>query len=112
MSFIGPGNFIGIGNNLNNVITGGAGGDRGLIGGVGNDTLNGRAGSDVLNGGTGIDIMSGGPDNDIYFVDNVADKVHDAKRRRQRYRLCQCKLCSGRRGRRSSSCAPMPARPD
>jgi Ca2+-binding RTX toxin-like protein len=77
MLFIGPGNFIGIGNNLNNVIVGGAGDDR-LLGGVGNDTLNGRAGNDVLNGGVGADVMAGGADNDTYFVDNVADKVHDA----------------------------------
>lgn len=77
MIFIGSGDFIGAGNNLNNVITGGAGNDR-LIGGAGNDALNGRAGNDVLNGGTGVDAMSGGADNDIYFVDNPLDKVNEA----------------------------------
>ena len=76
LAFIGAGNFIGTGNNLNNFIAGGAGNER-LFGNAGNDTLVGGAGTDTLNGGIGIDVMSGGPDNDTYFVDNSADKVNE-----------------------------------
>ncbi|MBD2496754.1 calcium-binding protein [Nostoc sp. FACHB-280] len=41
----------------------------------GNDTLLGLAGNDTIDGGTGQDTMTGGLDNDIYIVDNSADKV-------------------------------------
>ncbi|MGO7505399.1 RTX toxin, partial [Rhizobium johnstonii] len=57
--------FTGTGNDLDNVITGGAAIDT-LSGGVGNDTLNGGAGADRLIGGEG---------NDIYIVDNAGDLV-------------------------------------
>jgi serralysin len=77
LTFVGAGNFIGTGNNLNNSIAGSAGNDR-LFGNAGNDTLVGGAGTDTLNGGVGIDIMSGGLDNDTCFVDNSADKVNEA----------------------------------
>jgi Ca2+-binding RTX toxin-like protein len=43
--FTGPGNVTGIGNALNNQLTGGSG----------NDFLTGNAGADTLTGGTGID---------------------------------------------------------
>ena len=52
----GSGNFTGIGNALNNVITGGFGNDS-LAGGSGNDTIDGGAGNDVIKGG---DATSGG----------------------------------------------------
>lgn len=56
LTFTGTGAFSGVGNALNNVITGGAG----------NDTLDGGAGADRLVGGLG---------NDTYYVDNVGDAV-------------------------------------
>lgn len=59
------------GNELNNTITGGGGGDV-LDGGGGNDTLIGGEGSDQLSGNTGIDILKGGKGDDIYDVDLVA----------------------------------------
>ncbi|WP_085706162.1 peroxidase family protein [Pseudomonas sp. B8(2017)] len=59
LTFTGVGNFIGGGNALNNVITGGAG----------NDLLNGAAGADRLVGGLG---------NDTYVVDNAGDVVVEA----------------------------------
>ncbi|MGG7576387.1 M10 family metallopeptidase C-terminal domain-containing protein [Rhizobium sp. Nf11,1] len=62
---IGSGAFAGTGNNLNNIITGGAAIDN-LSGGGGDDTLNGGAGADTLIGGTG---------NDTYIVDNASDVV-------------------------------------
>ncbi|TBG14757.1 M10 family metallopeptidase [Rhizobium leguminosarum] len=65
---IGTAAFTGTGNDLDNVITGGAAIDT-LSGGVGNDTLNGGAGADRLIGGEG---------NDIYIVDNAGDVVTEA----------------------------------
>ena len=49
-----------------------------LSGGDGNDALIGGAGNDTLNGGTGIDTMTGGGGNDVYYVDNAADRVNEA----------------------------------
>jgi Ca2+-binding RTX toxin-like protein len=93
--------FVGTGNSLNNVISGGdladtlsgllgndtlnggLGADT-LSGGDGNDTLNGGddsdtldggIGADTLNGGAGADLMTGGADNDIYVVDDAGDVV-------------------------------------
>jgi Ca2+-binding RTX toxin-like protein len=65
LTFTGAGSFTGTGNELDNVITGGAGGDT-LEGGLGNDTLDGGAGADALTGGDG---------NDTYIVDHVGDTV-------------------------------------
>ena len=59
LTFIGNGNFSGIGNALANVITGGSG----------NDTIDGRGGADVL-------IGLGG--NDIYVVNDAGDMVIEA----------------------------------
>lgn len=50
--YAGGSNFIGSGDQLDNLLTGGAKNDL-LSGGAGNDTLNGGAGNDTLNGGTG-----------------------------------------------------------
>jgi Ca2+-binding RTX toxin-like protein len=61
LTFTGAGNFTGIGNNLTNVITGGAG----------NDTL-----TDGTNApGAGGDTLIGGAGNDTYNVSNVGDVI-------------------------------------
>ncbi|MBX4914787.1 M10 family metallopeptidase, partial [Rhizobium bangladeshense] len=65
LSFVGNANFTGVGNSLDNVITGGLGDDT-LSGGAGNDTLNGTWGNDSLAGGTG---------NDIYVVYDDGDTI-------------------------------------
>jgi Ca2+-binding RTX toxin-like protein len=57
LSYIGVGGFLGIGNGLANVITGGAGNDT-LNGGAGDDMLVGGGGADALNGGDGVDTAS------------------------------------------------------
>lgn len=70
-----------IGNALDNLIDGTASPVRlNLVGGAGADTLKGAVGvlgnyADTLDGGTGADIMAGDDGSDIYFVDNVGDKV-------------------------------------
>jgi Ca2+-binding RTX toxin-like protein len=46
-----------------------------LIGNALGNTLYGNAGNDWLDGGTGGDEMRGGAGNDIYFVDDVGDRV-------------------------------------
>ena len=66
--------LTGIGNGLANVITGNDAANT-LSGGLGNDTLFGQGGNDILNGGIGVDFMAGGVGNDVYFVDNVDDRV-------------------------------------
>lgn len=58
----------------NNTLTGTALGDL-LQGLAGNDVLKALAGNDTLDGGTGADTMYGGAGNDIFIVDNTADKV-------------------------------------
>ncbi|ANM22118.1 serralysin-like metalloprotease domain-containing protein [Rhizobium sp. N941] len=68
LTYIGTAAFVGIGNSLDNTITGGAASDT-LSGGDGNDTLNGGAGADRLIGGTG---------DDTYVVDNAGDLVTEA----------------------------------
>jgi Ca2+-binding RTX toxin-like protein len=70
----GSADFVGIGNDLDNTITSGAGDDI-LLGGAGDDVLAGGAGDDVLDGGTGIDLMAGGTGDDVYLLDNSADVV-------------------------------------
>ena len=57
--------------------SGGTGNDR-LFGGAGNDSLSGGAGNDRHDGGSGADNMSGGAGDDIYYVDNVGDRVTDS----------------------------------
>ena len=56
-----PANFVGVGNDLNNVI----------IGNAGNNVLSGLGGNDVLTGGTGVDALTGGSGNDT-FLDTEA----------------------------------------
>ncbi|MBY5359431.1 RTX toxin, partial [Rhizobium leguminosarum] len=68
LSFAGLGIFVGTGNNLDNMITGG----------VAADTLSGGAGNDVLNGGAGADSLIGGEGDDTYIVDHAGDVVTEA----------------------------------
>lgn len=69
------------GNDLINVLTGGAGADT-LYGHLGNDTLFGGAGNDTLNGGTGNDQLigdNGGIGNDIIDGGTGIDTVDYAR---------------------------------
>ncbi|CAD5107743.1 peroxidase family protein [Zestomonas carbonaria] len=61
----GIGNFVGTGNELGNL----------MVGGAGNDVLIGAAGNDVLIGGAGNDIMEGGSGDDTYEVTEIGDQV-------------------------------------
>jgi Ca2+-binding RTX toxin-like protein len=103
LTLTGTANLNGVGNALNNVITGndgantldgadgadtliggaasdvllgGLGNDK-LQGGLGNDTLNGGAGNDTVDGGAGADLMSGGLGNDDFIVDDLGDQVFE-----------------------------------
>jgi Ca2+-binding RTX toxin-like protein len=71
--------LTGTGNALANVIvvTAGGGNNR-LLGLGGNDTLIGTGGRDTLDGGAGADSMIGGGNDDVYVVDDIADKVVEA----------------------------------
>jgi Ca2+-binding RTX toxin-like protein len=77
---------IGIGNGLDNDLSGSAGndtlngvaGDDNLFGQAGNDSLLGGVGADYLDGGQGLDTMKGGADDDRYKVDNSGDVVSEA----------------------------------
>ncbi len=66
--------LTGVGNELDNQITGSAGGDS-LYGGAGADTLTAGSGNDVLDGGSGADSMLGGLGDDTYFIDDPHDVV-------------------------------------
>ncbi len=68
LTLTGSANLSGIGNELDNVITGNDG-DNYLFGGAGNDVLYGGAGNDTLDGGAGNDVMRGGAGDDIYYVE-------------------------------------------
>lgn len=57
-------------------LSGQAGNDM-LYGVGGDDLLIGGAGNDNLYGGTGADWMRGGLGNDVYFVDDLADRVFE-----------------------------------
>ena len=59
LTFTGSGMFVGVGNGLANMITGGADGD-------------------VLDGGLGLDTLIGGAGDDIYSVDSTADVIVEA----------------------------------
>lgn len=77
----------GIGNGLNNILhgsfinntlKGGLGNDQ-LHGDEGDDYLVGGAGNDYLEGGPGADVMSGSMGDDNYWVENVSDRVVEAR---------------------------------
>jgi trimeric autotransporter adhesin len=65
LTLTGKSGIGGVGNGLDNVITGNIGGNS-LSGGDGNDTIDGSAGADTMAGNNG---------DDIFFVDNVSDKI-------------------------------------
>ena len=80
LTYTGSGGFIGFGNALDNVITGGTGAD-GLVGDAGNDTIDGGAGAaNELIGGTGNDIyiVRAGGDTIIEFANEGTDTVQTA----------------------------------
>jgi VCBS repeat-containing protein len=58
----------GIGNDLDNQLTGNNG----------SNVLSGQSGNDTLNGGSGSDTMRGGAGDDIYIVDNSRDVTNEA----------------------------------
>ena len=62
------------GTNVRDLINGDAGANI-LKGRGGDDLLLGLGGNDTLDGGAGADDMRGGAGNDVYFVDNVGDRV-------------------------------------
>jgi Ca2+-binding RTX toxin-like protein len=72
LSFVGAGDFIGVGNGLANQLTGGAGNDQ-LYGGAGADKLNGGAGNDMLYGGGAADQLTGGAGADAFVFTSLAD---------------------------------------
>ncbi|MDQ0420022.1 serralysin [Peteryoungia aggregata LMG 23059] len=63
LTYLGSSSFVGYGNDLHNVLTGGSGANI-LDGGRGDDILYGNGGNDVLLGSTGIDTLYGGAGND------------------------------------------------
>jgi Ca2+-binding RTX toxin-like protein len=68
LTLTGSGAINGVGNALDNVITGNSG-NNALSGGDGNDTLIGGAGNDTMNGGLG---------DDIFVVDSAGDVVTES----------------------------------
>ncbi|MEY2686501.1 MAG: hypothetical protein RL375_699, partial [Pseudomonadota bacterium] len=87
LTFVGAGAFSGTGNNLANVITGGAAantlvgnaGDDTLNGNGGNDALSGGAGNDLLVGGAGVDTLTGGANADVFDYDRVSESTAVAR---------------------------------
>ena len=65
------------GTNGRDIVYGGNGTDF-IYGNLGADALDGGAGNDQINGGAGADTMTGGADNDIYTVDDAADRTVEA----------------------------------
>ncbi|MFL5332785.1 MAG: calcium-binding protein, partial [Geminicoccaceae bacterium] len=53
----------------------GTSGNDSLVGTANADVINGLAGNDKIDGKGGADEMHGGQGNDVYFVDNVSDRV-------------------------------------
>jgi len=86
--------ITGIGNNLNNSITGNAGNNI-LAGRAGNDRLNGGAGNDILKGGGGNDIMAGGTGADTFVFESMrhgVDTITDFVSGQDRLQLAQVEL--------------------
>lgn len=74
LALFGVENLSGTGNAQANTLIGNSGNNL-LNSGAGADTLEGSTGNDSLDGGVGIDSMVGGVGDDVYVVDNIADKV-------------------------------------
>jgi serralysin len=74
LTFVGTGSFMGSGNTLNNVITGGAGNDT-LRSGGGNDTIYGGGGNDTVHGEGGIDLVYAGDGADKVFGGASNDRL-------------------------------------
>jgi Ca2+-binding RTX toxin-like protein len=68
LTYTGGGNFIGHGNVLDNVVTGGTGHDT-LTGAGGGDSLHGGDGDDWLTGGVGVDDVHGEAGDDVFYID-------------------------------------------
>ena len=75
LTYTGNSAFTGLGNELDNVITGAAAAANKLYGGDGNDTLYGGSAADYLDGGNGVNTMVGGDGNDVYIVHDTRDVV-------------------------------------
>lgn len=72
LTFTGGGGFSGVGNGLDNRITGGGAGDA-LFGEGGDDQLLGLEGNDLLAGGAGANLLDGGTGVDnAYYAGNAA----------------------------------------
>jgi Ca2+-binding RTX toxin-like protein len=75
--------IFGVGNDLNNIIVGGAGinvllggtGDDNVDGGLGRDLIYGEAGNDVLIGGAGVDYFDAGAGDDIVNGGDDPDEI-------------------------------------
>ncbi|MGI9211468.1 MAG: Calx-beta domain-containing protein, partial [Methylococcaceae bacterium] len=74
LQLLGAAALDGIGNSLNNQLTGNDAANF-LDGGAGMDTLLGGAGADTLQGGIGVDWLQGGDDDDLYLVSSTEDKI-------------------------------------
>ncbi|MEL6521133.1 MAG: CAP domain-containing protein [Pseudomonadota bacterium] len=74
LDLTGVDDISGTGNSLNNTIIGN-GGDNILNGAWGDDVLYGDSGNDVFEDDQGADRMIGGTGDDIYFVDDLGDRV-------------------------------------
>jgi Ca2+-binding RTX toxin-like protein len=61
----------------NDTINGGTGNDI-INGGIGNDALLGGTGNDQLNGDIGADAMDGGVGNDLYYIENLGDRITES----------------------------------
>jgi Ca2+-binding RTX toxin-like protein len=72
LAYNGASSFRGIGNSLNNEITGNSGSDV-LTGNSGNDVLVGGGGGDALQGGTGLDLLIGGDGADWFVFGSISE---------------------------------------
>jgi trimeric autotransporter adhesin len=63
-----PDALIGVGNGLNNMLTGN----------IYNNVLEGSLGNDSLDGGIGDDTLSGGTGNDVYNINSIGDLVMES----------------------------------
>lgn len=68
LTLTGTAALSGMGNQLNNVLTGNSA----------NNLLTGGAGNDSLDGGAGNDTMAGGTGDDVYIVDSITDVITEA----------------------------------